>query len=45
MEGKSSTGNAEIERFFFSPFRQLIMSDLTVVSGSEVEYFSSVECD
>ena len=38
MEGKSSTQNAEIERFFLR-FCELIMSDLTLVSGSEFEYF------
>ena len=44
MEGKSSARNTEIERFFLH-FRQLIMSDLTLVSGSEFESFLSVERD
>ena len=44
MEGKSFARNTEIERFF-SHFRQLITSDLTLVSGSEFENFLSVERD
>ena len=40
MEAKSYTQKAEIERF-----RQLMMSNLTLVSGSEFENFLSVECD
>ena len=34
MKGKSSTQNAEIERFY-----QLINSDSTLLSGSEFEHF------
>ena len=40
MEGKSSTQKTENERF-----RQLILSNLTLVSGSEFKKFLSVECD
>ena len=43
MEGESCTNKAEIERFL--RICQLIMSDLTLVSGSEFEKFLSVECD
>ena len=37
MEGKSTTQNAEIERLYV--FCQLIMSDLTLVSRSDLEIF------
>ena len=40
MEGKSSTQKADIERF-----RQLIMSNLTLVSGPEFEFFLYVDRD
>ena len=43
MEGKSSTRKTELQSF--SHFRRLIMSNLTVVSGSEFECFISVERD